>query len=428
MLYSYKMTLRFHLRYDRPDADERYPITLRITLLKQRAVVDCEMRASEKEWDQKTQSLRGNAQATKLANARLLELKAKHQAAYFDLLRQERPDLPATAANVKAQASGALPTAPPTLLELSQQYLLYVRRPAQDKEGNTVRSFITRARALDQWVRGELRKPNLLALEITQRHARHYEQHLLAAGKDPSTVRRYVAWLRQVLGYAVSEEQLGHNILLGYKSAQGAAKPAPTFLPAKEVELLWQAQFVQPHINRAVDAWLFCYETGLIWADYENFDPSHHLHKDESGQPWIRMVRQKMKKRKPEGFSVPVTPRATLLLERYRYHLPKFNNSNGNKYFKLISKELGLSIPLTWKIARSSFAQYWTDKGVDSETIAGMMGDTEAVVKKHYARIREARIGAKVLPMFNNLPGAEESAAWCSTTPIPEGTAYLFLG
>ena len=56
------------------------------------------------------------------------------------------------------------------------------------------------------------------------------------------------------------------------------------------------------------------------------------------------MTRQKMAKRKPEGFSVPFFPEARAIFERRRGRLPLKNNKDTNGYLKIIAAELSLTL------------------------------------------------------------------------------------
>lgn len=405
MLYSYKMNLRFHLRPDRPDETGAYPLTLRITLLKQRAVIDTDIRLKPKDWDQSKQQVKGKGAADH--NAELTDLKHKTQQAYRQLQREARPDRPATAANVKALTTGAMETAPLTVVDLSEQYLAYMSRAGMKNEPNTVRTFFTRHRALLTYLHKGLRKPALLGLEVTELTAGRYMDYMLDKGFAPVTIRRYVAWLRQVMTWARKQELVSHNELKGFRCEVGSTRGVPVFVSAADVARLWVARGLPDHLVRCVDAWLFCCETGLSFADYEQFNADLHLQTDERGTQWIRMVRRKMRKRKPEGFSVPLSPGARSLLERYRYQLPAMNNSNGNRYLKEVMEHVGIETHLTWKIARNTFAQSWLDRGVDEDTVAAMMGNTKDVVKAHYARQREEAITAKVIPLLGGESGGQ---------------------
>ncbi len=72
--------------------------------------------------------------------------------------------------------------------------------------------------------------------------------------------------------------------------------------------------------------------------------------------------------------------------------LPVRYNTNVNRFLKVISTELGLSLQLTFKDSRSTFAQRWRDLGVSGAVVAAMMGDEERVVNKNYSKVRETAV------------------------------------
>jgi hypothetical protein len=208
---------------------------------------------------------------------------------------------------------------------------------------------------------------------------------------------RQVNMLQMVVAWAAIEGEPGVavNALHGYKYQAKAVPKTPRFLPTPEVAMLAETVFVSEHLNATADMWLFSCYTALSFVDYCRFatDPVAYLHTDSQGQEWIRMVRQKMMKRKPEGFSVPFFPEARAIFERRRGRLPVKDNRLTNSQLKEISTELDLSLMLTFKDSRSTFAQRWRDAGVSTAVVAAMMGDEERVVNKNYSRVREQTIG-----------------------------------
>lgn len=200
--------------------------------------------------------------------------------------------------------------------------------------------------------------------------------------------------LQMLVAWATREDKVPANTLHGYKYQSTATSTLPRFLPTPEIVLLQATVFTDPVLNATADMFIFCCYAGLSYVDYCQFaaDPLPYLHTDVKGQEWIRMTRQKTKKRKPEGFSVPFFPEVRLIFERRRGQLPIRHNSDVNASLKEISAELGLSLALTFKDSRSTSAQRWRDLGATSAVIAAMMGDTERVVNKNYSSVREVTV------------------------------------
>lgn len=117
--------------------------------------------------------------------------------------------------------------------------------------------------------------------------------------------------------------------------------------------------------RRVVVGWLFCY-TGLSWVDYRRFceAPADYLFTEPATEPgqlpthWIRMVRQKMKKRKPKGFSVPLFEPAAMLLLAWRGCLPHTGDVNTNKLLHQVEAHFTHTVLSAARLVRTRVAEY----------------------------------------------------------------------
>jgi hypothetical protein len=329
--------------------------------------------------------------------------------------RLRKPDprgaaVPVTVAQVRDQVRPAAapppaPVHPTLLLDIASRFVASLREMPDEVRltDSTLKTYVSRYNCLERYLEAVVKNKKQLAVEIDMPWCRRYERWLLTAegNHDASAMHKTVNFLQRSLSFAAAEGWLAEKKLHGYEFQVRAQLPPPVSLPASEVAALAAAlpELDLPH-RRAVTGWLFCCYTGLSWVDYCRFcrTPSDFLFMEPAaelgGAPtcWLRMVRQKMKKRKPKGFSVPLFENAADLLMAWQGRLPHTGDVNTNKLLHHVEDLLGLSESVSTKLARATFSQMRRDEGYSDEAVAAMMGDTITVMNSHYSRISERRI------------------------------------
>ncbi|MGY3091064.1 hypothetical protein ACVWYF_004128 [Hymenobacter sp. UYAg731] len=414
-LYDYSMKAEFWRRANRTAADGTAPLFLRITIAKQRAEIASGIDVPEAYWNVKTHAVEvpenKNLRLSSYSvdrirglNARLTELKYAVDQAYQHLRKNAQPTARQILEAVRGLGRPALPVL--TVAQAGAQFLQAMQGPGIGKSRNTVATYRSRLDNLAAFFTQAQRNKAFLLRDVTLPIARALERWCLAQLRPDGLPRfghaamaKQVNMLQMVVAWGAMEGYVGMNALHGYKYQSTAEPTQPRYLPPAEVALLEATVFTNDYLNATADMWVFCCYTALSYVDYCQFaaDPLEYLKTDEQGREWIRMTRQKMRKRKPEGFSVPFFPEARAIFERRRGRLPVRQNSDVNKTLKEIAVELRFSLSdLTFKDSRSTFAQRWRDAGVSGAVVAAMMGDEERVVNKNYSKVREATIDGEL--------------------------------
>ncbi|WP_162549669.1 hypothetical protein [Hymenobacter nivis] len=405
------MKSEFWRRANREAADGTAPLFLRITICQQRAEIASGIDVPAAYWNVATHRIEvpGNknlrlaawsAEHVLKLNAQLTKLKAAAGLAY-DQLRLSGPP---TARHIRERVRGVRSpaAAPLTVARASADFLAAMAGPGIGKSPNTLSSYRSRLGNVAEFFARGLQQKAFDLQDVRLPTARALERWCLAQRAPDGRPRfghaamaKQINMLQMLVAWAAIEGHVPANALHGYKYQSTATPALPRFLPGPEQALLAATVFHSTPLNDVADMWLFSAHTALSFVDYCRFaaDPLPYLHTDAQGREWIRMTRQKMAKRKPQGFSVPFFPEARAIFERRRGRLPVKNNKDVNAYLKIIAAELSLGLPdLTFKDSRSSFAQRWRDLGATGAVIAAMMGDEERVVNKNYSQVREAAI------------------------------------
>lgn len=416
MLYDYTMKLLFWWRSDRVDDSGRAPLHLRITIAGKRAEYETEIKVPRSYWPKGSKEIALPEKKLRVEdlpaprvdelNSDLRELKYRAERFYKKLRADEkertaRVILDALRGRVEVKTEKKEPERVVlTVAALAELFMVHKQSlpEAVRKRDNTFISYRSRIKNINSFLQLELNKPALPAAEVGKPLLRQFERWCLQNGHGPASMRKQINMLQMIISHGVHEGLLLEDRIQNYDYQTEIVKTVPEFLPLREVMLLHATVFDEEPVNRVVSAWLFCCATGLSWVDYCRFarTPAAFLHTDEKGNEWIRMVRKKMERRKPWGFSVPFFPEAKALYLYYHKRLPYSVGTNANKMLHRAEQALGLSKSLTTKLARSTFSQLRRDEGWSDEAVSAMMGDTVQVMNASYSRISETRISAEM--------------------------------
>jgi hypothetical protein len=425
MLIDYDMEKTLQRRHARENAQGLAPINLRITISGKRCDLATGIFCPAAYWpanakkivfpaDKKLQVLpEFSLVAVDDLNQELDAFK-KDVWEIYKRLRKPNPRgaaVPVTVAQVRAEVRpGRKAPAPAvieyTLLTVADKFLTAAQEiPLESRLAPaTLASYETRRRTLVRYLTSE-NTPSLPAKAVDIPWCRRYERWLVSeeGGHSPLSMRKQINFLQMALSFAAHEGWVPTITLKGYAYQAKTTPPPALSLPSEEVRLLERSlPDMDMPARRAVVGWLFCCYTGLSWVDYRHFcrRPGDHLFAEyviEQGcQCWIRMTRQKMKRRKPQGFSVPLFDPASELLLSWKGRLPHSHGANVNILLHRVEQELGLSQSLTTKLARATFSQMRRDEGYSDEAVAAMMGDTVSVMNRHYSKVSERRIALEM--------------------------------
>ncbi|MCC9137508.1 site-specific integrase [Pontibacter silvestris] len=145
------------------------------------------------------------------------------------------------------------------------------------------------------------------------------------------------------------------------------------------------------------DIFLFSCFTGLAYVDVLQLSRAD-ISRGIDGEKWVVKKRQKT----DTPSRIPLLPTALKILEKYKDHpqclnegklLPVLSNQKMNAYLKEIADLCGISKPLTFHIARHTFATTVTLlNGVPMESVSKMLGHTNLRTTQHYAKILDIKV------------------------------------
>ena len=153
--------------------------------------------------------------------------------------------------------------------------------------------------------------------------------------------------------------------------------------PLSETELkkIREAE-LPPKESRVRDLFIFAAYTGLAYCDVQefNFKMMTELMGDLYYIDGSRL-------KTGSNFFTPILPPAMEVLKRYNYKLPKISNQKANDYLHNIESRLCINKPITFHVARHSFATVALSHDIPIEKLARMLGHKDIKTTQLYAKI-----------------------------------------
>ena len=195
------------------------------------------------------------------------------------------------------------------------------------------------------------------------------------------------------------------------------------YLTMEEVERVYNHEFESKRLEKVRDVFIFCCYTGLPYIDAFSLTYDQVITWAD-GNMWLSLRRTKTK--------VPVNVRlldAPLrIMAKYRDELAGTNrvlpvptNQKCNDYLKEIGGICGIHKPVTFHMARHTFATTITlGHGVPIESVSKMLGHTKISTTQIYARITDQKVNGDMESLASKLNGLLTTAPKASAQSVRE--------
>ena len=133
-------------------------------------------------------------------------------------------------------------------------------------------------------------------------------------------------------------------------------------------------------LEKARDLFVFQMYTGLSYSDLNAFEIRNYRQEDGMWTSVGARIKTGV------SYISRLLPPAVKVLEKYGYKLPKLDNSDYNRNLKGIGVAAGIAVPLHSHMARHTFATYMLNNGVSLDSVSVMVGHTNTVQTRRYAK------------------------------------------
>jgi len=214
-----------------------------------------------------------------------------------------------------------------------------------------------------------------------------------------NTVMKHIERLRKVVNLAIKNEWLDRDPFTKFQPS--FIRNDRQFLTADELAAIEARDYSIIRLQHAKDMFVFSCYTGLAYIDAYNLTPQN-LSIGIDGGYWINTCRKKT----DQPVRIPLLPKAMEIIEKYKTHpyvlakgklLPVYSNQKLNAYLKEIADLCGIPKPLTFHIARHTFATTVTlTNGVPIETVSKLLGHTSIKTTQIYAKVIEQKVSEDI--------------------------------
>ena len=230
-------------------------------------------------------------------------------------------------------------------------------------------------------LRDFVKKPVLSPTEITENFCTRFRQYLLDRFNGETPLNYFVRFKR-VLQSAAKEGYFKFSPAEDVKAKTNRNVIIKDIIEKAEYLLLLNSYCSNQEIRKA---FIFSLYTGLRWSDVKPLrwssikdeSKTFKINQEKTGVPLER----------------PLHPIALEIIgqrkDGFVFDLP--TQDGANKVLKAWVKSAGITKHITWHCARHSFSVLLQDEGIDSATVAGMLGHTTTkYVQKTYQRYKDS--------------------------------------
>ncbi|WAC39386.1 site-specific integrase [Pedobacter sp. SL55] len=391
-------SVSFFLRKDK-GKEGIAPLYARITVNGTHADLATKRKMLVEKWDQKSQSMSGKTAEDNLTRDKIRLLGIEINSAYEEL-RRDGAEL--TAETVKAKVEGT-EIAPYTLMFLIDYHNEELK---QFLEEGTMKNYRTTKRYLTEFLIVKWKRKDILLKQLDNLFVTKFGLFLLTRTPDKgqrpcsnNSVMKHMERLKKLVGLALQNKWMTENPFQHFKKK--IITKDRDCLDTYELDKLRNLELRKVGVSTVRDMFLFACLTGLSPCDITRFNKDH-ITRDVNGEYWIEMYRQKTKRFTERKFNVLLLPEALEIIKKYRRNaaaiengtvFPFYTNQILNRYLKVIAEEAEINKPVTFHLARHTFATTVTlENGVPIESVSHMLGHASIRTTQIYSKIKKKKV------------------------------------
>ncbi|WP_111444346.1 site-specific integrase [Breznakibacter xylanolyticus] len=372
------------------------PIYVRIVVDRQRVEISLKKTIAVENWNDSKGIARGsNLEARKL-NTYLEQVRSRLTECYQELLLKKQI---ITADAIKNIFCG-VKEKENTLLSV---FDYHNKEMKSTLEWGTLKNYFTTRRYIEEFIQSQMKTSDIYLSQLNYKFLADFERFMRGyVTKDhknspcgQNTIMKHIERFRKVINMAIKNEWLERDPFQKFKAS--FTRTTREFLTADELSILESRQFSLDRLNMVRDLFIFSCYTGLAYIDVFELTP-HNIVRGIDGEYWISTKRHKT----DIPVRIPILPVPLAIIEKYKNHpqvlytaklLPGYSNQRLNSYLKEIADLCGIDKPLTFHIARHTFATTVTlTNGVPIETVSKLLGHTSIKTTQIYAKVIEQKI------------------------------------
>ncbi|MDF1548459.1 MAG: site-specific integrase [Bacteroidales bacterium] len=384
------------------------PVYARISVDSRRVELSLKQFISPDNWNAAKGAAKGKSKEIRDLNTYLEQIRSRITECYQQLVLKKRP---VTAEAVKNLFCG-FGEKEHSLLSIFEYHNAEMKTTL---EWGTQKNYFTTKRYIEEFLKSKHKTSDVYLSELNYKFLVDFEQFMKAyVPKDhqrpcgQNTVMKHIERLRKVINMAIKNDWLERDPFQKFKPV--FMKNERQFLSIDELLVIEQKEFRITRLQQVKDLFVFSCYTGLAYIDVFNLTPQNIM-RGIDGDYWLSTSRTKT----DIPVHIPLLPQPLAIIEKYKDNprivangklLPVCSNQKLNSYLKEIADLCGIEKPLTFHIARHTFATTVTlTNGVPIETVSKLLGHTSIKTTQIYAKVIEQKVKEDMQNLRDKLEG-----------------------
>jgi len=276
---------------------------------------------------------------------------------------------------------------PPTI---GEAFDLFLKESDPKRQGTKVNYLMTKKILVDYSILKNKKDIHINQINLSFLNGfKNYLRNQRLQPNNKNTIAKRLKILHTILRFAVQNDQLDKDPMLGYKIEYEA--PREVALTEEEYRKL---RTLKLHLSACYsmkltkDIFIFCCETGVRYSDAQDLKWEHIL-------PAFKAISKKQVKTSKDVY-VPLSNQAKAILICYKnkyknhegYVFPRIDNQIMNRYLKEIATLSDIKKNLTTHVARHTFGTRLGASGIASAfTISELMGHSDIAMTQRYINL-----------------------------------------
>jgi site-specific recombinase XerD len=382
------------------------PIYARISVDGRRVEVSLKRLIHPDNWNDAKGSAKGKSEEIRNLNTYLEQIRSRLTECYQELTVKKKL---VTAVSIKNLFCG-FEEKEHSLMTLFDYHNVEMKTTL---EWGTLKNYFTTRRYVEEYLKAHLKTSDVFLSQLNYRFLTEFERFMKAyVPKDQklpcgqNTIMKHIERMRKVVNMAIKNDWLDRDPFQKFQPS--FIKSNRQFLTADELAAIEQKEFKILRLQHAKDMFVFSCYTGLAYIDVYELTPQN-MSLGIDGEYWINTCRHKT----DIPVRVPLLPPAMAIVEKYKNNprvlesgrlLPVYANQVLNNYLKEIADFCGIEKPLSFHIARHTFATTVTlTNGVPIETVSKLLGHTSIKTTQIYAKVIEQKVSDDIRSLRETL-------------------------
>lgn len=388
--------------------DGKAPIYVRITVDGKRTDVSLKRDISTNNWNDAKGLAKGKTDEIRNLNTYLEQIRSRLVECYQELQLKKKL---ITADLIKNKFCG-VEEKEHSLISL---FDYHNKKTENTLEWGTLKNYYTTKRYVQEFLKSKFNASDIYLSLLDYKFLADFERFMktyvpkdqkLPCGQN--TIMKHIERLRKVVNMSIKNDWLERDPFHKFKPV--FLKTTRQFLTSDELSSIEQKYFKIERLEYAKDLFIFSCYTGLAYIDVFELTPQNITLGIDGGY-WITTIRHKT----DIPVRIPLLSKPLEIIEKYKTNprviaagklLPVYSNQKLNAYLKEIADLCGIEKPLTFHIARHTFATTITlTNGVPMETVSKLLGHTSIRTTQIYAKVIEQKVSEDMNTLRSKLEG-----------------------